>query len=149
MRALALHGIVKVKQMDNIQAFAQQVFHSQPFSQWIGAELTACGPGSTELTLAIADHHKQQHGFVHGGVISYLADNAITFAGGLALNGNALTAEFKINYIRPGIGSHLIARAQARHAGKRQAVCQCEVFAVEGGEEKLCALAQGTIVAAG
>lgn len=132
--------------MDNIQAFAVQVFNSQAFSQWIGAKLTACGPDNTELTLAIADHHKQQHGFVHGGVISYLADNAITFAGGLALNGNALTAEFKINYIRPGLGSHLIARAKARHAGKRQAVCQCEVYAVDGGEEKLCALAQGTIV---
>ena len=56
--------------MDTLQTFAEQVFSSQPFSQWIGAQLTACGPDSTELTLVIADHHKQQHGFVHGGVIS-------------------------------------------------------------------------------
>lgn len=113
--------------MDDVQTFAQQIFASQPFSRFIGAELTAAGPGSAELALTIEPHHQQQHGFVHGGVLSYLADNAITFAGGLALGGNALTAEFKINYLRPGVGTRLIARAQARSAGKRMAVCQCEI----------------------
>jgi uncharacterized protein (TIGR00369 family) len=135
--------------MHDMQVFAQEVFASQPFSRFIGAELTASGPDSAELTLAIQDHHKQQHGFVHGGVISYLADNAITFAGGLALGGNALTAEFKINYLRPGVGSKLIARAQARSAGKRMAICQCEIYTVDGESPKLCALAQGTVVPAG
>lgn len=135
--------------MHDMQVFAQEVFASQPFSRFIGAELTASGPDSAELTLAIQDHHKQQHGFVHGGVISYLADNAITFAGGLALGGNALTAEFKINYLRPGVGSKLIARAQARSAGKRMAIRQCEIYTVDSESPKLCALAQGTVVPAG
>ena len=132
--------------MDDIQSFARQVFASQPFSQFIGAQLTSSARDSAELTLPIVEHLKQQHGFVHGGVISYLADNTITFAGGLALNGNALTAEFKINYLRPAIGDYLVARAKARSIGKRQAVCQCEVYVVNGSEEKLCALAQGTVV---
>jgi len=135
--------------MDDVEAFARQVFDSQPFSRYIGAELVAADRGSAELRISIVDHLKQQHGFVHGGVISYLADNAITFAGGLALGGNALTAEFKINYLRPGVGTHLVARAKARSAGKRQAVCQCEVFAVDGAEERLCAVAQGTVVPSG
>ena len=133
--------------MNDIQAFARQVFARQPFSQFIGARLTGSGSDSAELTLPIAEHLKQQQGFVHGGVISYLADNTITFAGGLALNGNALTAEFKINYLRPAVGDCLVARAKARSIGKRQAVCQCEVYVVDGGEENLCALAQGTVVA--
>ena len=34
--------------------------------------------------------------------MSYLADNALTYAGGTALGSNALTLEFKINYVRPG-----------------------------------------------
>jgi uncharacterized protein (TIGR00369 family) len=132
--------------VSDIQALARQIFASQPFSQHIGARLTGATSDSAELTVTIEDHLKQQHGFVHGGVLSYLADNAITFAGGIALNGDALTAEFKINYLRPAIGTHLIARAKARSIGKRQAVCQCEVYAVKDGEEKLCALAQGTVV---
>jgi uncharacterized protein (TIGR00369 family) len=121
--------------VDDLQAFAQGVFDAQPFSRFIGAQLAACGPGEAELSLAIVDQLKQQHGFVHGGALSYLADNA-------------LTSEFKINYLKPALGAHLLARAKARNAGKRQAVCQCEVHAVKDEEETLCALAQGTIVAA-
>lgn len=134
--------------MEEIKEFALKVFQSQPFSLFIGAELVACSSDSAELALAVQDHHKQQHGFVHGGAISYLADNAITFAGGLALGGNALTAEFKINYIRPAVGTRLIAKAQARSAGRRMAICQCEVYAIDGESRKLCALAQGTVVPA-
>jgi len=131
-----------------MHAFAQQIFASQPFSRFIGAELTASSPGSAELILTIQDHHKQQHGFVHGGVLAYLADNAITFAGGLALGGNALTVEFKINYLRPAIGTQVIARARAEGVGKRTAVCRCELHISDGHSEKLCALAQGTVMAA-
>ncbi|AYR19249.1 PaaI family thioesterase [Alcaligenes faecalis] len=134
--------------MDDTKAVALKIFESQPFSQFIGAELVTCSNEGTEMTLTIQDHHKQQHGFVHGGAISYLADNAITFAGGLALGGNALTVEFKINYLRPAIGTRLIAKAQARSAGKRMAICQCEVYAIDGESQKLCALAQGTVVPA-
>jgi uncharacterized protein (TIGR00369 family) len=132
--------------VDDLQEFAREVFASQPFSRFMGARLTNSGPGRAEMSLPIVDHLKQQHGFVHGGVISYLADNSITFAGGLALGGNALTSEFKINYLKPAVGSLLIARAQAKGVGKRQAVCQCEIYAVEDGEEKLCAIAQGTVI---
>jgi len=126
--------------MDTIDTFARHIFASQPFSQFIGAELVAVTQDSAEIALPLKEQHRQQHGFVHGGVISYLADNAITFAGGLALGGNALTAEF------PGIGSRLLAKASARHAGKRMAICQCEIYAEDGGVQKLCALAQGTVV---
>jgi len=135
--------------MNDMEAFARQIFDSQPFSRFIGAQLTACSEDSATFSLTIEEHHKQQHGFVHGGVISYLADSTITFAGGLALHSNALTAEFKINYLRPAIGSQLIAEAKARSAGKRMAICQCEIYCVDGDTRKLCALAQGTVVPSG
>jgi uncharacterized protein (TIGR00369 family) len=87
----------------------------------------------------------QQHGFVHGGVLSYLADNALTFAGGSVL-GDAVTAEFKINYLRPAKDAdQLLAVATVVGSGKTQAVCRCDVFAVQAGERRLCAAAQGTI----
>jgi len=128
------------------QELARRVFVSQPFTRFIGAELTGAGPQNAEISLPIVDHLKQQHGFVHGGVICYLADNAITFAGGLALGGDALTSEFKINYVRPAVGARLVARAQAKAVGRRQAVCQCDIYAVEDRKESLCAVAQGTVV---
>ena len=88
---------------------------------------------------------KQQHGFVHGGVISYAADNVLTFAGGGALGTGVVTSEFKINYLRPAWGEALVARAEVVHCGRTQAVCRCDIFSSEGGAERLCAAAQGTI----
>lgn len=133
---------------EELKAFAEKVFASQPFSQFLGAELTDTGPGTAELTLRIVEELTQQHGFVHGGVISYLADNSITFAGGMALGSNALTSEFKINYVKPAVGERLIAQAEAKSVGRRQAVCQCEIYSVKGKAEKLCAVAQGTVIPA-
>jgi uncharacterized protein (TIGR00369 family) len=116
----------------------------QPFSQLLGAELTRFERGTAELTLALRDELRQQHGFAHGGVIGYLADNAMTFAGG-SVFGDALTLETKLNFVRPARGDRMLARAQVVHAGKRQAVVRCDVFCFENGEQKLCAVAQGTI----
>ena len=124
--------------------FGRKVLHDQAFSRLLGAELTALQPGKAELTVAIRDDFKQQHGFVHGGVVSYLADNALTYAGGSVL-GNVVTSEYKINYVRPAVGDRLVARAEVIHAGKRQAVCECKVTAIGEKGEVLVAVAQGTI----
>ncbi len=102
-----------------------------------------------ELRVPITEQIQQQHGFVHGGVVSYLADNALTFAGGMALGPGVVTSEYKINYVRPAVGDFLAARATAVHAGRTQAVCRCDVYAVSDGTEKLCAVAQGTIALMG
>lgn len=133
----------------DLAAFARQIFAAQPFSRLLGAELTAVGEKSAEISIVNRQELQQQHGFVHGGVIGYLADNALTFAGGIALGGDALTAEYKINYLRPATGGVLVARAEVVSVTRRQAVCACSVLDRNGPDERLVALAQGTIVAAG
>lgn len=128
-------------------AMGREVLAKQAFSTLIGAQLVALSPGRCELHVPITEAIKQQHGFVHGGVLSYAADNALTYAGGTALRLPVVTSEFKINYLRPAVGERLIARAEAVHTGKTQSVCRCDVFVLKDGEEKLCAVAQGTIAA--
>ena len=130
-------------------AMGRETLARQPFSVLLGAELLTLEPGRCELAVSITDQLKQQMGFAHGGVVSYLADNALTYAGGTAMRVPVVTSEFKINYVRPAVGDRLIARARAAHVSRTQAVCQCEVFALTGDEEKLCAIAQGTIVQVG
>jgi len=126
-------------------AMGREVLARQPFSVLVGAELVALEPGRCELAVDIAESLKQQHGFAHGGVVSYLADNALTYAGGTAMRVPVVTSEYKINYLRPALGERLIARARADHVGQSQAVCRCEVIVVRAGIEKVCAIAQGTI----
>ncbi|MDA3887485.1 MAG: PaaI family thioesterase [Allgaiera sp.] len=132
---------------EDLLALARRIFAAQPFSTYLGAELLAAGAGSAEIALPLRPELTQQHGFAHGGVVSYLADNALTFAGGLALGGDALTSEYKLNYLRPAQGASLLARAEALSVGKRQAVCRCVVLARDDrGVETLCAAAQGTVI---
>ena len=135
--------------MDDMLEWGRKVLASQPFSVFVGAELVALSPRHAELRIPIKPELKQQHGFVHGGVVSYAADNALTYAGGSVLGPGVVTSEFKINYVRPALGDFLVARATVVHAGKTQAVCRCDVFVFTPGAETLCATAQGTIARLG
>lgn len=121
------------------------VLDAQPFSKLLGTQLDEIEPGRAQLSLVIRPELLQQHGFVHGGAIAYLADNALTFAGG-SLLGDSLTVEFKINYARPAIGpGKLVAEAISVARGATQAVCRCDLYVVSEQDKKLCAVAQGTI----
>jgi uncharacterized protein (TIGR00369 family) len=131
--------------MPELLEIGRKALAAQPFSALLGAQLVHYSLSGVEIRIPIRDSLKQQHGFVHGGVISYAADNALTFAGGSALGAAVVTSEFKINYIRPALGALLIARATVIHAGKSQAVCRCDVFVAGEDGERLCAAAQGTI----
>jgi uncharacterized protein (TIGR00369 family) len=127
---------------------AEKVLAAQPFSVLLGARLTTFGAGTATLELTIRDDLRQQNGFLHGGVLSYAADNALTFAGGTALGPDVLTGGFTISYLRPARGSLLRAEAKVAHAGRRQATCTCELTTLDdAGEPTLCAIAQGTIIA--
>lgn len=129
---------------ETLLEFGRRVLKTQPFSVLMGVQLRHWETGVAETELAIRPEFAQQHGFVHGGVVSYRADNALAFAGGSVL-GDSLTLEFKINYLRTAVGKRLIARARVTGSGKIQAVCHCDIFTGDGEEEKLCATAQGTI----
>ncbi|MEP1217402.1 MAG: PaaI family thioesterase [Marinobacter sp.] len=130
--------------MSDLFDFGKTILEQQPFSVLLGTELDTFEPGTAKLSLTVRDELKQQHGFVHGGVVSYLADNALTYAGGSVL-GDSVTSEYKINYLRPALGQTLIARATVISAGRKQAVCNCQVVAINDGEERVVAVAQGTI----
>ncbi|WP_110518505.1 PaaI family thioesterase [Herpetosiphon llansteffanensis] len=131
---------------DDLTAIGQQILASQPFSQLLKAQIREFRQGYAELWLAISPELTQQFGFVHGGVLSYAADNALTFAGGSVLGMQVVTAEYKINYVKPAQGHELIAKASVLSSGSRQAVCHCLVYCRDDQGEYLVAIAQGTIM---
>jgi acyl-CoA thioesterase len=124
--------------------YGKKILKEQPFSTLLGAKLITFEEGKAELSLAIRDELTQNFGFVHGGVLSYLADNCITFSAASVL-GKCVTSEYKINYLRPAIGEMLIARSTVLSSGKRQATCECKIYVLCKNEEKLVAVALGTI----
>jgi len=127
---------------------ARQALAAQPFSVLLGARVAEFGDGGATLELAIRDDLRQQNGYLHGGVLAYAADNAITFAAGTALGPDVLTGGFTISYLRPADGVLLRAEARVVQAGSRQAVCTCELRTYDdAGTETVCAIAQGTVIA--
>ncbi|MEV2276843.1 PaaI family thioesterase [Nocardiopsis sp. NPDC049922] len=127
-------------------AIARKVLEAQPFSVLLGARLTAFGDGAATLELDIRDDLRQQNGFVHGGVLSYAADNALTFAAGTVAGPRLVTAGFSVDYLRPARGALVSARARVVRAGRTRVVCRCDLYTVdERGEETLCAVAQGSV----
>jgi uncharacterized protein (TIGR00369 family) len=118
---------------------ARSILDAQPFSSLIGATLTRFEDGVAELSVAFRPELTQQFGFAHGGVLLYLADNAVTFAAGSVLGPSLLTASLAISYLRPARGD-LRAIATVVGRTRRQAVVRCEVYA----GDTLVASAQGT-----
>ncbi|HEU5439406.1 MAG TPA: PaaI family thioesterase, partial [Ktedonobacterales bacterium] len=61
---------------DELQALGKAVLAAQPFSVFMGVELLDFAQGRVEMALPLRPEFGQQFGFIHGGVISFLADNA-------------------------------------------------------------------------
>jgi uncharacterized protein (TIGR00369 family) len=123
------------------------IFADATFTHYLGITLTAAGPGWCEASLTVADAHLQQHGFVHAGVVTTLADHT---AGGAAraavpVGSDVITIEFKMNFLRPARGRTLVATGQALRAGKTIVVSESEVYSVENGESSLVAKCISTL----
>ena len=124
--------------------FAERVadsFARQPFMRLIGAELAEVLPGSVTLRLNHRPELTQQHGFLHGGVVGTLADNACGYAAYTLAepDSSVLTVEYKLNLLAPAEGEQFCAVAKVLRAGRRLVVAQAEVMA--GGPPVAVALA--------
>lgn len=128
--------------------FAERALESQSIMKTIGARAIKAEPGLVEIELPFADHLLQQHGFVHAGVITTIADSACGFAAMTLLpkGSNVLTVEFKVNLLAPARGDRFVARGRVVKAGRTLTVCQGEVSAFEGEKETAIALMQATMI---
>lgn len=122
-------------------------FTQQTFMQTLGAELTGAEAGQVTIELPFSDALCQQQGFLHAGVVATLADNVCGYAALTKTPDDAdvVTAEFKINFVRPAIGERLVAVGTVETAGKRLCVCRGEVSAISQGQSKVVALVQATV----
>jgi uncharacterized protein (TIGR00369 family) len=123
---------------------ALEVFNGQAFTALIGASLRRFGDGVAVLDVPHRPELLQQHGFLHGGVIAYAIDNAITFAAGTVLGTSILTAGLSIVCLRPASAA-ITATATVIGRTSRQAVVQCVVHSTDArGTDVLVATGQGT-----
>lgn len=133
----------------DFEARVRDSFSRQPFMAHIGASLEVVEPGYVEVHLPYREELTQQHGFIHGGALATIADNAAGYAAFtlMAADTSILTVEYKLNILRPGQGEKMIAKGKVIKPGRNLTVVDSDVYAVRGGEEVLCVASIQTLMA--
>ena len=127
----------------------REVLKLQSFTRWTGLELIRAQDGEVETRLVLrTEDMTQHHGFLHGGLVGFLADNAAAYAAATVV-GDVVTSQLSLNFVAPGVGEAFRARAKVLKAGKRQVTVRADVYAEQDGAEKLIAAAQATILPVG
>jgi uncharacterized protein (TIGR00369 family) len=124
-------------------------FARQDFMSTIGARLVRVGPGTVDIELPFHQALTQQHGFLHGGVVTAIADSACGYAALslMAPQAAVLTVEFKVNLLAPARGERIVARGRVLRPGRALTVCAADVIAVHDGREMAIATMLATMMA--
>ncbi len=130
--------------------FEQRVrksFARQKATELMGANLVRVEPGIVDVMMPYREHLTQQHGFLHGGIVTALLDTACGYAALTLMPKGAgvLAVEFKINFLSPGLGESFLARGRVVKPGKHIAVSAGDFFCLQGGEEKIAATMLATL----
>ncbi|MFC3229658.1 PaaI family thioesterase [Marinibaculum pumilum] len=124
-------------------------FARQQVMRTLGVAMAALTPGRCELQMPFAPAFTQQHGFLHAGIVTTVADSAAGYAAYSLMpeDSSVLTVEFKQNLLAPAAGRLLIARAAVVRPGRQLSVVQSEAFVADAaGTEKAIALMQATMI---
>ena len=136
--------------MDDIQHRIASSFAKQGLMDTLNAKLLLVAEGEVQIALPFSKHLSQQHGFIHAGAITSVVDSACGYAAltKAPLGNEVVTAEFKINFMRPALGAHFLAIGKVQSSGKSLCVCTGEVraYADDDADYKVVALMQATVV---
>ena len=134
--------------MSDIAQRIADSFQKQGLMATLGAELLLGQEGEVQIAMPFSKHLSQQQGFIHAGAVTSIVDSACGYAAltKAPAGCEVVTAEFKINLLRPAIGDRFVAIGKVTNAGKMLTVCTGEVHAYTGDSSKLVALMQATIV---
>lgn len=134
--------------MSDLQERITASFKAQGLMATLGAKLVLVEEGEVHIGLPFSERLSQQHGYVHAGAITSVLDSACGYAALTMVppGCEVVSAEFKINLLRPAIGDRFLAIGRVQNAGRSLTVCTGEVQAFSGtGAPKVVALMQATI----
>ena len=114
----------------------------------IGASLSLVEPGVVEITLPYRRDLTQQHGYLHAGIVTTIADSACGYAAFTLMpaGSEVLSVEFKVNLLRPAKGEEFMTRAEVIKAGRTLTVVRADVFALSENDRTLVATMLGTMM---
>ena len=138
-----------VDEENSVEQRIRSSFAKQGLMRTLGATLSRVASGQVDISLVPKPEVSQQHGFVHAGAVSAIADSAAGYAALslMPMDRGVLTTEFKINLLAPATGERIVARGKVVKAGRTLTLAQTDVFAESEGKERLIALLTATLMA--
>ena len=133
---------------DDFRERIRQSFGRQPAMETIGATLTRIEQAMVEIELPFDPKLTQQHGLLHGGIISTALDTACTYAAFSVIPPDAslLTIDFKVNLMSPGRGDRFLFRGEITKPGSTIIVADGRAYAIADGPAKLIASMTATMM---
>ena len=100
-------------------ARVRKSFDAQALMRLLGASLERVEPGEVDIALRRRPDLTQQHGYLHAGVLTAIADSACGYAAYTLMpaDSEVLSVEFKLNLLRPADGERFVARGRVRARG--------------------------------
>ncbi len=126
----------------------EQSFAKQTIMNLIGARLSRVEPGVVAINLPYRADLTQQHGYLHAGIVTTIADSACGYAAYSLMppGSEVLSVEFKVNLLRPAKAETLLATAEVIKSGKTLTVVRADVVGITGERRELVATMIGTMM---
>ena len=117
----------------------------------LGASLARVDAGAVDISLPFRPDLTQQHGFLHAAVTTAIADSACGYAA-LSLTppgSEVLTIEFKVNLLRPALGTLFVAEGRVLKPGRTITVARGDVYSRSDTSSTLIATMLATVMRQG
>ncbi|MCA1029636.1 PaaI family thioesterase [Bacillus timonensis] len=120
------------------------MFIKQPFDEFLCFEYKKVDDNHVQVKLPIQELFINSAGIVHGGIISSLADVAMSNLLPANENGiqQAVTVDLQVSFLKPATGKMLEAHAKIDKKGKTLVHTDCAIF---NENEELVAKARGIL----
>lgn len=124
----------------------QRMLDSSPFIAFLGLTVEAVDTAAGTVSMRMPMRPELERGGpmkgqFHGGPIASFIDTVGDFAVAAAVGGGVPTVNFRVDYLRPAGGSHLMGTATARKIGRSLATVDIDVLDEQG---RLVAIGRGT-----
>ena len=123
--------------------------YGRGFIKYCQFEAAAMRRGFFQSKVKIQEHHRQQDGFIHAGVMATMADHTAGYSAFTIVpeDYQILTIEFKVNFLKPAHGDSLLCNSRVIREGSQIIISESEVFDGRKEGEVLVAKATVTLMA--
>lgn len=106
------------------------MFIKQPFDEFLELKYNKLDDHNLEIILPVQDLFINSAGVIHGGIISSLADVAVSNLLPANEDGvqQAVTVDLNVSFLKPATGTYLMANAKIEKLGRTLIHTECSIY---------------------